>query len=225
LTLHRTESWLQSYLNLMINRLVIICLFSAFYTLNAQEADSTFIAPTDRDHVHSDAAKHNIKRATTLALIPGAGQIYNKKYWKAPLVWGAIGGVGYYYSSLDRDFTSYKQVLQLIIDQPTLTTRSDLESFDPELFASLPSPFYQTTANGVATETIGYMDALRTQREYAIFGLIGVYVLSILDANIDAHLYDFDVSDDLSLRPALIQTNTYAGSLLYPGLSLTYTLP
>ena len=69
------------------------------------------------------------------------------------------------------------------------------------------------------------MDALRTQREYAFFGIIGVYVLSILDANIDAHLYDFDVSDDLSLRPSLMQTNTFAGAFVNPGITLTLTLP
>ena len=148
----------------MVNRTVILLLLSAFYTLSAQEADTTLTLSTAHNHIHTEAAKHNIKKATTLALIPGAGQMYNKKYWKVPFVWGAIGGAGYYYYDLDSDFKSYKQVLQLIIDQPTLTTRTDLEAFDPDLFASLPAPFYQTTADGVATETIGYMDALRTQR-------------------------------------------------------------
>lgn len=207
----------------MVKRTVILLLLSAFYSLSAQEADTTLVPLLEP--THTEVAKHNIKKATTLALIPGAGQMYNKKYWKVPFVWGAIGGAGYYYYDLDNDFKSYKRVLELIIDQPTLTTRTDLEAFDPALFASLPSPFYQSTADGVATETIGYMDALRTQREYAFFGIIGVYVLSILDANIDAHLYDFDVSDDLSLRPSLMQTNTFAGSYVNPGITLTLTLP
>lgn len=209
----------------MVKSTIILLLLSAFYTLSAQEADSTLVTAGERNEIHTEAAKHNIKKATTLALIPGAGQMYNKKYWKVPFVWGAIGGAGYYYYDLDSDFKSYKSVLELIIDQPTLTTRTDLEAFDPGLFASLPSPFYQTTADGVATETIGYMDALRTQREYAFFAIIGVYVLSILDANIDAHLYDFDVSDDLSLRPSLLQTDTFAGAHVNPGITLTLTLP
>lgn len=207
----------------MVKRLIILLLFSAFYTSTAQEADTTHAAL--HKHNHTQVAKHNIKKATTLALLPGAGQMYNKKYWKVPFVWGAIGAAGYYYYDLDGDFKNYKSVLQLIIDQPTLTSREDLEAFDPDLFAALPAPFYQSTADGVATETMGYMDALRTQREYAFFGIIGVYVLSILDANIDAHLYDFDVSDDLSLRPSLIQTNTFAGAYVNPGITLTLTLP
>ena len=176
-------------------------------------------------HSHSVAAAHNIKLATTLALLPGAGQIYNKKYWKAPLVWGALGGVTYYYVDLTQDFTNYESVLQLIIDEPSLQTRTELEGFAPELFDVLPAPFYQNSVNGVAQEAMGYMEALRTQREYALFGLLGFYLLNILDANIDAHLYDFDVSDDLSLHPSL-NTNPLANrpTDLAPGFTLVLAL-
>ena len=177
------------------------------------------------EHSHTVAAAHNIKLATTLALIPGAGQIYNKKYWKAPLVWGALGGVTYYYVDLTQDFNSYESVLQLIIDEPTLQTRTELETFAPELFSGLPAPFYQNSTNGVAQEAMGYMEALRTQREYALFGLLGVYLLNILDANIDAHLFDFDVSDDLSLRLSLnTNTRAYRPSELAPGFTLVLAL-
>ena len=89
----------------MVKRLIISLLLSAFYSLSAQETDTNTVGHID--HPHTEAAKHNIKRATTLALIPGAGQVYNKKYWKVPLVWGAIGGAGYYYYDLDQDFKSY----------------------------------------------------------------------------------------------------------------------
>lgn len=214
-------------------RLTLIACFVAF-SLLAQEQEPQQNEAHEHehanllseDHVHSEAAKHNIKRATTLALIPGAGQVYNKKYWKVPLVWGAIGGSAYYYGTLNADFNSYRNVLQHIIDNPSLTSRSDLEASAPELFAAVPSPFYQSTADGVANEAIGYMDVLRTQREYAFFGIIGVYVLSILDANIDAHLYDFDVSDDLSLSPSLhTNPNALNPNGFTPGLTLTYTLP
>ena len=177
------------------------------------------------EHSHTVAAAHNIKLATTLALIPGAGQIYNKRYWKAPLVWGALGGVTYYYVDLTQDFNSYESVLQLIINEPTLQTRTELETFAPELFSGLPAPFYQNSTNGVAQEAMGYMEALRTQREYALFGLLGVYLLNILDANIDAHLFDFDVSDDLSLRPSLnTNTRAYRPSELAPGFTLVLAL-
>ncbi|MGA0245940.1 MAG: DUF5683 domain-containing protein [Schleiferiaceae bacterium] len=201
----------------MTKRLCILLLLAAHPWLSAQEIT--------HNHSHSESAKHNIKTATTLALIPGAGQAYNKKYWKIPIVWGAIGGAGYYYTDLDNDFKSYREILELIIDQPALTTLTDLENYAPELFSAIPSPFYQSTASGVANETIGYMEALRTQREYAFFGIIGVYILSILDANIDAHLYDFDVNDDLSIAPSIIQSNSTLGAQRTPGIKLTLSLP
>ena len=200
-------------------RTALIALFLFFSVESSAQVQDTL------EHSHTVVAAHNIKLATTLALIPGAGQIYNKKYWKAPLVWGALGGVTYYYVDLTQDFNSYVSVLQLIIDEPTLQTRTELETFAPELFSGLPAPFYQNSTNGVAQEAMGYMEALRTQREYALFGLLGVYLLNILDANIDAHLFDFDVSDDLSLRPSLnTNTRAYRPTELAPGFTLVLAL-
>ncbi|MDA0741097.1 MAG: DUF5683 domain-containing protein [Bacteroidetes bacterium] len=200
-------------------RTALIALFIFFSVESSAQVQDTL------EHSHTVAAAHNIKLATTLALIPGAGQIYNKKYWKAPLVWGALGGVTYYYVDLTQDFNSYESVLQLIINEPTLQTRTELETFAPELFSGLPAPFYQNSTNGVAQEAMGYMEALRTQREYALFGLLGVYLLNILDANIDAHLFDFDVSDDLSLRPSLnTNTRAYRPTELAPGFTLVLAL-
>jgi hypothetical protein len=197
----------------------LIALFLFFSVSSKAQVKDTLV------HSHSEVAAHNIKLATTLALIPGAGQIYNRKYWKAPLVWGALGGVTYYYVDLTQDFNNYESVLQLIIDEPSLQTRTELEGFAPELFDVLPAPFYQNSVSGVAQEAMGYMEALRTQREYALFGLLGVYLLNILDANIDAHLFDFDVSDDLSLHPSL-NTNTFANrpAELAPGFTLVLAL-
>jgi hypothetical protein len=200
-------------------RTALIALFIFFSVESSAQVQDTL------EHSHTVAAAHNIKLATTLALIPGAGQIYNKRYWKAPLVWGALGGVTYYYVDLTQDFNSYESVLQLIINEPTLQTRTELETFAPELFSGLPAPFYQNSTNGVAQEAMGYMEALRTQREYALFGLLGVYLLNILDANIDAHLFDFDVSDDLSLRPSLnTNTRAYRPTELAPGFTLVLAL-
>jgi len=184
----------------------------------AQHQDSTF----------EGTPAHNIKLATTLSLIPGGGQIYNGKYWKAPLFWGGLGGTAYYYGQLNGQFRAYESVLQFIIDNPSLTTRAELEAAAPDIFSDIPSPLYQNSANGVAQESIGYMEQLRTQREYAIFGILGIYLLGILDANIDAHLHDFDVSDDLSIRPQITTKQYFVNqesTITAPGFRITYTLP
>lgn len=179
------------------------------------------------DSTHTADELHNIKLATTLSLIPGGGQIYNGKYWKAPVFWTGIGGGVYYYGTLTAQFKSYENVLQFIIDNPSYSTRAELVTAAPEIFEAVPS-FYQTSTDGVAQEAIGYMEQIRAQREYTLFGIIGIYLLGILDANIDAHLHDFDVSDDLSIRPQFTQKQYFAGNTSFisaPGLSLKLSLP
>ena len=213
----------------MINRFnaTLFCLFICLATLaqsNKDELNET-VSQNKKNTSRALDPLRPAKAAFYSAVLPGLGQAYNKKYWKIPIVWGAIGGAGYYYTDLDNDFKAYREILELIIDQPALTTLTDLENYAPELFSAIPSPFYQSTASGVANETIGYMEALRTQREYAFFGIIGVYILSILDANIDAHLYDFDVNDDLSIAPSIIQSNYTLGTQRTPGIKLTLSLP
>ena len=112
------------------------CVLSVFVlfaclSMKAQHSDST----------HTGDELHNIKLATTLSLIPGGGQIYNGKYWKAPIFWAGIGSTAYYYGQLNAQFKSYESVLQFIIDHPSYTTRAELESAAPEIFTAIPSPF------------------------------------------------------------------------------------
>lgn len=165
---------------------------------------------------------HSPARATTLSLVPGLGQAYNKKYWKVPVVWGAMGAAGYNYYSINRNFNNYEQVLQLMIDNPTVNTSTDIIALNPSLFDKLPLPLYGSTRSAMANETMTYMDKYRNDREMAVVLILGVYALNLLDANIDAHLFTFDVSDDLSIRPTLVSP-MYTS--MAPGLKLTLNLP
>lgn len=205
----------------MRNHLLIACLFVLWSNFSIAQ-NSENVGDLSKAQKY---ANHNVKTATTLALVPGLGQIYNRKYWKAPFVWAAMGGAGYVYYDINSDFNTFKDVLQHITDNPGLDTRILLEADRPELYANLPQPVYQSTASGVAQEAIGYMEQYRSQREYAAFGILGVYLLNILDANIDAHLFHFDVSDDLSVRPGLLTSPNggFAGAI--PAVGVRITLP
>jgi hypothetical protein len=113
----------------------------------------------------------NPGRAALYSLIlPGGGQFYNKRYWKIPLVYGALGGVGYLYYNANQTYQIRK--------------KEYLNSFDTPQ-ESLNFAYYQ--------------DA-RKSREQALFAVIGVYLFNVFDAYIDRHLIDFDMSEDLSLR-------------------------
>jgi len=109
------------------------------------------------------------------AMLPGLGQIYNGDYWKIPIFYGGIIATGYFISSNNSQYKRYKMMYY--------------ETSDPD------SPLYQK----YNAETMKYYkDSYRRYRDYSILAGLAVYVLNIVDANVFAHLQDFDVSDDLS---------------------------
>ncbi len=109
------------------------------------------------------------------AMLPGLGQIYNGDYWKIPIFYGGLITTGYFISTNNDQFKRYKMMYY--------------ETSDPE------SPLYQK----YNAETMKYYkDSYRRFRDYSILAGIAVYVLNIIDANVFAHLQDFDISEDLS---------------------------
>jgi hypothetical protein len=150
--------------------LLLVCVFSA----KAQ-------SETDTIKPHSPH-----KAAVLSAILPGAGQVYNKKYWKVPIVYAALGVTGFYaYDNL----TIYRGLRDEYI------ARLNGKPFTLTEFCDLRNP------EGCATDTVfKYMDKHRRQKDIFIFATIAVYALQIVDAAVDAHLFNFDVSDDLSLQ-------------------------
>lgn len=152
----------------------------------------------------------NPKRAMWLAIImPGAGQIYNRKFWKLPIVYGGFVGSLYALRWNNMMYRDYSQgYLDLADDNP------ETQSYNQ--FLHLGQTI--TDANRSTYENLfkRRKDYYRRYRDLSLFVLIGVYALSIIDAYVDASLSEFDISDDLSLRvaPAVINNgNTSSKSL------------
>lgn len=141
----------------------------------------------------------NPLRATWLALvIPGGGQIYNRKYWKLPLVYGGFVGCAYALSWNNQMYSDYSQAyLDLMDDDPTTDSYKDF----------LP-PNYNIAGSESRFQEIfrKKKDYYRRYRDISIFCFIGVYILSVIDAYVDAELSNFDISKDLGLKvePAVI---------------------
>lgn len=134
------------------------------------------------------------KRAMWLAIvIPGAGQIYNRKYWKLPIVYGGFVGCAYAMRWNNQMYSDYSQAYLDIMDDDD-TTKS-YESF-MHLGAQI------TDANKERWTEIfkSRKDRYRRWRDLSFFCILGVYALSIVDAYVDASLSQFDISDDLSLH-------------------------
>lgn len=140
------------------------------------------------------------KRALWLALaIPGAGQIYNRKYWKLPIFYGGFLGCTYALMWNQQMYKDYSQAyIDIMDDDPNTHSYTDM----------LP-PGYDISGMEDRFKTVfkNKKDRYRRWRDYAAFSFVGVYILSVIDAYVDAQLSVFDISRDLSLnvRPAVIQ--------------------
>ncbi|MGL4520737.1 MAG: DUF5683 domain-containing protein [Phocaeicola sp.] len=130
-------------------------------------------------------------------IFPGAGQIYNRKYWKLPIIYGGFMGCVYALDWNGKMYSDYSQAyLDIMDDDPNSKSYLDF----------LP-PGYDITGQEERFKTIfkNRKDLYRRQRDLSIIAFIGVYLLSVIDAYVDAELSDFDISKDLGLKiePAL----------------------
>ena len=141
------------------------------------------------------------KRALWLSLVlPGAGQIYNRKYWKLPFIYGGFLGCTYALLWNQQMYRDYSQAyLDIMDDDPN--TRSYMEMLPPRYDISGREEHFKSIFKRKK-------DFYRRNRDLSIFCFAGVYLLSVIDAYVDAQLSVFDITPDLSLRiePAVIET-------------------
>ena len=157
----------------------IICLFVCLITATtsfAQQNDSTIVQSKEvKKSIYGSARKASILSTC----LPGLGQAYNKKYWKIPVIYALLGGITYWGISNNNEYKFYSNNLKAIYDQ------------DPNTI----------NTSGYSSDNLVYLK--RTSKKYRDMAiLLGalVYGLNIIDANVDAHLKTFDISDDLSMK-------------------------
>jgi hypothetical protein len=166
----------------------------------SQKTDSIAVAV---DTLAKISKKHSPALATILsAACPGVGQIYNRKYWKLPIVWGGIGAFGYLFLKQNANYLSYKRALAIRLDSDSSTVDQYVNKYP----------------------NAGTLKQVKENAQYnrdLMAILTGVfYILNIVDANVDGHLFDFDVSEKLSLNlqpyasPSINQSNAVVGIAL-----------
>lgn len=154
------------------------------------------------------------EKAGILALIPSGGQIYNKRYWKLPIVYGMVGGLGYWIYFQQTRYAEYRDAYKEGQKPQNAGLAPAVYLLDKDKY---PNASRETSPTNVYNSLTGY----RSFRDLAVLvGALG-YSLTILDAVVDAHLHDFDVSDNLTLnwQPAMVPNPGQAG--FSPGLTLT----
>lgn len=135
---------------------------------------------------HPVKSAHSPRMATWRSVaIPGWGQAYNKKYWKIPVIYAGAAGLIFGLSWNHKNYKEFKQIYTYIQDKDSSTV-----------------PVYQGNVldSRYTNWAASNRDYFRKNRDMCAIGLGLIYVLNIVDASVDAHLFEFNVNDDLSLR-------------------------
>lgn len=178
--------------------LVLFAMISVL-TVSAQDSvavsreDSLIVEGRDTLLLQSYATRYNPRKALLYAaVLPGLGQIYNKKYWKLPLVYGGMFALGYAINFYQDGYTTYKA----------------------KLYWNLENGYEQDSdiAQGDTYTTANYrriVDQYKRERDFMIILMGGVYLLQMIDAHVDAHLKEFDLNPklQLSVRPTVEQSD------------------
>jgi hypothetical protein len=158
------------------------------------------------------------KAALLSATIPGGGQVYNKKYWKLPIIYGAGGVLFYLYRIEQTNLNVYKRAF--------LYKKAGL-SLDNDYFLEFNLKTSNRTGQNTVLENYSLQQLstlkakARSTRDTYVLGLVGIYLLSILDASVDAHLKEFDLGDDISMK---VEPVFFAGGVPSASIGINFRL-
>lgn len=228
---------MKQYINLILVLLFIYPVCCIAQTANTAGKDSIstaakdFISRTDSVRIDSLATgkgqekyKANSTRALLYsAIFPGLGQIYNRKYWKLPLVYGSFLGCIYAITWNGTQYNGYRKAyLDFIDDDPNTKSWEDYrygsyKSIEPEDWTPDMNSKFSSALKSAK-------DYYRRYRDMSYIITIGVYAIWMIDAYIDAQLFDFDISPDLNVRiePVLFDRTPYSDRSFGMQLSLVF---
>lgn len=160
----------------------------AQYVVDYRIPDSTFIYT------------HSPNKATFYsAILPGLGQVYNKQYWKVPIIYAGFGGLIYYANYNNYVYNKYKDAYDIKLR----IENGELGLEDEDKYPNNPS-----------TQIRGWKDSWHRYRDLTYIGIGLLYVIQIIDADVDAHLFNYEVTEDLSMRfdPIILENKTFSTS-------------
>lgn len=184
---------------------IIYTIFILIFCLNfcfGQEIEDGDIKIMAKDTLFTDGEIDPLSPARAAfysAVLPGLGQAYNKKYWKIPIVWAAIGTGIYFYRKNDEFLDTYQEAYKLRL-------------------SGRPDDFDGTGDNpNLSTESlVRAQEIYKKNKDLSLFLMIGLYALNIIEANVDAHLDDKAFNTNLSFRPSFYIdpiNNQYVGGV------------
>lgn len=181
-------------------------------TLSAQTSDSLTVKKNDKLIVVTDSLGPKVeydplapaRAAFYSAVIPGLGQVYNKKYWKIPIIYAGMAAGVYFYKQNDKDYKRFRNAYK----------RRLAGYNDDEFYGDGAEPLISND------RLINAQKSSQKNKDVSVIVTVAFYLLNVVDANVDAHLRQYEVSEDLSLQPNF-DYNQFNAQPQY-GMSLTY---
>ncbi len=202
--------------------LIVLLLNCPVIHISAQ--DSLFIETREKKMFKADPM-----RATMLAVaLPGLGQIYNRKYWKIPLVYAGFGGVFFAINYNSTNYNTFMKAYQDFTDKIPetdsylkLIKNADPASYDPVLH---PDTYDPSAASWYTDRMLRQVDYFKKYRDLSYIAFAAWYLITVLDANVDASLLNYDISNNLALRmlPISPVSSGYAGPGMGMGLKFSF---
>ncbi len=189
----------------MTMRFLLVLVFGIFsFALHAQESSSTNKKKLTSDTIPKRRVHSPKKAAVLSAVIPGAGQLYNRKFWKVPVLAAGAGALVYGFQFNQKNYNLFKT--ELIHRQTgSAEINTDLKNLSDANLNELQDYYHRN-------------------RDLTIVGMALLYALNVLDATVDAHLFDFNVNEDLSLniRPKTLYSSSTSMPIAGLGLTLNF---
>jgi len=174
------------------NKLFYIFIFLFANSLFAQKSDTLTVVEENGLIIKETVIEKEpynplapAKAAFYSAVLPGLGQAYNKKYWKIPIIYAGIGAGIYFYSTNNKDYNRFRDAYKRRLAGFT----------DDEFWGEGDTPIISSD------RLVDAQKSSQKDKDLSIVVAVAFYLLNIIDANVDAHLRQFNVSDDLSLKP------------------------
>lgn len=203
-------------------KLLLKGIFFIFFTLNlllvakAQHTPpDSLISSSEIDTLQAEPIKQHYPRKATMysAVLPGLGQIYNKQWWKVPFIYGGFAYIGYTINDKHQYNLDVRQAyLDLIDGDLTTDSYRDIDGFED---------ISETSPGQAKTSLYKIIGNSAQSRDTYILVAAAFYLINILDANVNAHFLDFDISEDLSLNLTPVYS-PLATSYPLPGITLVY---
>jgi hypothetical protein len=202
----------------LFSKIAFIILLSSLMTCGIKAQDTMAVS---KERVRRYTLEP-VRATMYAAALPGLGQIYNRKYWKVPIVYAGFGALGYAVSFNTRNYntfiTAYQDFTDIIPETDSyldLLVNQDPAQYDPVLY---PESYNPSNEAWVRTTLLNGVDYYRRYRDLSYIGITAWYLLTIIEAHVDASLFDYDISDNLR---AYIMPVSTAYARITPGITFS----